>query len=177
MLKLNPLTIKQINRFKSIKRGYISLLIFIILILLSLGAELFVNNRALMVKYNGEFYFPTYGDIITGKTFGLEYEYETDYRELSRVFENRNSGNYVILPVVPYNAFETDPFPGKPKILFIGLAESSHTHAWIDLLNGSALNVRLFSPTPSLLPPANWDIKTYSAQSPYGRQNPETRRI
>lgn len=118
MFNLNPLTVKQIKRFKSIRRGYFSLIVFIILIVFSIFAELFVNNRALLVKYNEKYYFPTYGDIIPGKVFGLDYEYETNYKDLDRIFRSTNSDNYVILPLVPYNAFENDlkdnafpPFP------------------------------------------------------------------
>jgi len=57
-------------------------------------------------------------------------------------------------------AFDVDPYPGSPKILFIGLAQSSHTHAWIDLLSESEFNVRLFG-IPNSVPPANWPVKTY----------------
>ena len=37
--------------------------------------------------------------------------------------------------------FDEDAHPNQPKILFVGLAQSSHTHGWIDLLSDSALNV------------------------------------
>jgi glycosyltransferase involved in cell wall biosynthesis len=57
-------------------------------------------------------------------------------------------------------AFERDPYEGRPKILFVGLSESSHTHAWIDLLDGAPLNVRLFA-LPTGLPPAAWNVRTY----------------
>jgi hypothetical protein len=57
-------------------------------------------------------------------------------------------------------SFDTDEFSGKPKILFIGPGESSHTHSWIDLLNGADFNVRLFS-LPQGSPPSTWPIKTY----------------
>ena len=62
--------------------------------------------------------------------------------------------------------FDTDEFSGKPKILFIGLAESSHTHSWIDLLNGADFNVRLFA-LPYGSPPSDWPIKTYLTE--YGQ--------
>ncbi|HPJ36502.1 MAG TPA: ABC transporter permease subunit [Spirochaetota bacterium] len=108
MFKFNPLTIEKYRRFKSIKRGYYSFIILMVLIILSLFAELFVNNRALLVRYQGHFYFPTYGSIIPGKTFGLGYEYETDYRELKVLFKEKGGDDFVLLPPVPYNAFETD---------------------------------------------------------------------
>ena len=80
MIRFNPLTVEMIKRFKRIRRGYYSFLLLMILILLSLCAELLVNSRALVVKYNGRYYFPTYGAIIPGEKFGLDYEYETNYR-------------------------------------------------------------------------------------------------
>lgn len=117
-MKLNPLTIRKIKRFKSIKRGYYSFVIFVIMLLITLFAELLVNNRALVVHYEGSFYFPTYRHIMTGTTFGLGYEYETNYRDLAVRFQTENDGNWVLLPPVPFNPYETDlktdaypPFP------------------------------------------------------------------
>ena len=45
-----------------------------------------------------------------------------------------------------------DRHPGRPRILFVGLAESTHTHAWIDLLDSAAFNVLVFA-LPSGAPP------------------------
>ena len=56
--------------------------------------------------------------------------------------------------------FGIDPFPGRPRILFIGLGENTHTHSWIDLLEGVSFNVRLFS-MPTGSPPDEWPIPTY----------------
>jgi microcin C transport system permease protein len=117
-MKLNPLTLKKIRRFKSIKRGYYSFIIFCLMILVALSAELLVNSRALMVNYEGQYYFPTYGDLIPGKAFGLDYDYETNYRQLAGQFAEQSSANWVLMPPVPFNAFENDlkkdqfpPFP------------------------------------------------------------------
>ncbi|HKN82631.1 MAG TPA: glycosyltransferase family 4 protein [Pyrinomonadaceae bacterium] len=56
--------------------------------------------------------------------------------------------------------FESDQYPGRPRILFIGLAENSHTYSWIDLLDGAAFNVRLFA-MPTGVPPSDWKTRTY----------------
>jgi hypothetical protein len=56
--------------------------------------------------------------------------------------------------------FDTDPFPGRPRILFVGHGDSSHTHSWIELLEGAEINVRLFS-LPSGAPPQTWPVRTY----------------
>ena len=112
MFQLNPITIKKFRRFRSIKRGYWSAVILIILLLLALFSELFINSKALVVYYNGKLYFPTYSSFIPGTKFGLDYDYETNYRDLDRKFRKENTGNRVIMPVVPYNAFENDIISG-----------------------------------------------------------------
>ena len=121
-MPLNPLTIKKLKRFKSIRRGYYSFILVLLMLLFSLLAELFVNNRALLVFYEGEIYFPTYGKMIPGTTFDLEYRYETNYRELGEISTREGKGNWVLMPPVPYNAFEADlkegeypPFPPSVK--------------------------------------------------------------
>jgi microcin C transport system permease protein len=107
-IKINPLTLKKLKRFRSIRRGYLSLIIILGMISLSLAAELFINNRALVVRYKGHYFFPTYGHIIPGTTFGLDYPYETNYRELKAKFAAEGRSDWVLMPPVPYNAFEND---------------------------------------------------------------------
>jgi microcin C transport system permease protein len=63
--KFDPLTRRKLQRFRSIRRGYVSFLILAIAIVLSFAAELLVNSRALVVRYEGRWYFPTYGAITT----------------------------------------------------------------------------------------------------------------
>jgi microcin C transport system permease protein len=123
-LRLAPQTVKQWKRFRSIKRGYYSLVIIALLLVASVFAELIVNSRALVVKYQGQYYFPTYAQFLPGKTFGLDYDYETNYRELKSALATRGaaaSGDWVLLPPVPFNPFETDfrtdAFPPYPPSL------------------------------------------------------------
>jgi microcin C transport system permease protein len=116
--RLSPQTQKQWRRFRSIKRGYYSLLVIAALLVATLFAELWVNNRALIVQYDGQYYFPTYGAYLPGDTFGLDYQYETNFRELKQKFADEQSSNWVLLPPVPYSAYETDfrtdSFPPYP---------------------------------------------------------------
>ena len=106
--RLDPLTVKQLRRFRSIKRGYWSAVCLVVLLVLSLFSELLVNSRAVVVSYDGDWYFPTYGAFNPGTTFGEDYEYETNYRELAKKFAEPGNSNWVLLPLVPYNAFEND---------------------------------------------------------------------
>ena len=115
---LNPVTKEKFRRFRSVSRGFWSLIILLVLIFICFFAEAFINSRALLVCYKGEFYFPTYGDMIPGKTFGLDYSYETNYRDLKQKMERNGSDGFVIMPPVPYNPYENDlrlneypPFP------------------------------------------------------------------
>ncbi len=115
---MNPQTLKKIRRFKSIKRGYYAFIVISFMIFGSLFAELLVNKRALVVRHDGNWYFPIYGDMIPGIRLGLDYTYETDYRQLQKKFEMESSGNFVLMPPVPYGPYENDlredaypPFP------------------------------------------------------------------
>ena len=105
---LSPLAVKQWRRFRSIKRGYWSAVLLAVCVLLSLGAELLVNSRALVVSYQGEWFFPTYGGFVPGRAFGLDYDHETNYRELKAVFAVRGEGDWLLLPPVAYDALEND---------------------------------------------------------------------
>ncbi len=108
LFQLNPLTARKLRRFQSIRRGYWSLIVFSLMVVASLGAELLVNDRALVVRYEGRLYFPIYGAALPGTTFGLDYAYETDYRDLARRFAAGGDGNRVLMPPVPYGPYSTD---------------------------------------------------------------------
>ncbi len=120
MSVINPATLKKIKRFGSIKRGFFSFIILLVMVLVSFSAEVFINSRAIMVYYHGKLYFPTYTQMIPGSVFGLGYEYETNYKDLKEKF--KNTSNFVVMPSVPYNPYENDlktnsypPFPPSFK--------------------------------------------------------------
>ena len=108
---------KRIKRFKSIKRGYYSLIILISLYILSVCSPLFFNSKAIIVKYNGEYYFPLANSIfsydsIEAKDLG-QFEIkgkkkygEPHYRLLKKQYDEENNGNWVLLPLYPYNPYE-----------------------------------------------------------------------
>lgn len=112
MLALNPETLKKLRRFRQIKRGYYSFLALMFLVFLFVIGELLINNRALIVSYEGELYFPTYTAFHPGTDFGLPYSYETNYRELKARFEEQGGNNWVLLPPVPYSANENHSTTG-----------------------------------------------------------------
>ncbi|HWW77666.1 MAG TPA: glycosyltransferase family 4 protein [Pyrinomonadaceae bacterium] len=71
--------------------------------------------------------------------------------------------------------FPTDPRPGRPRLLFVGHGESSHTHSWIDLLEGADFNVRLFATPSGTAPPDSWPVRTYVTAFTPGPLDPATR--
>jgi len=111
LFRLNPLTVKKLKRFKSIKRGYYSFLFLCFVLLIAAFAEIFVSNRAIIVKYEGEYRFPTYGAVIPGNEFGEDYQYETNYKNLKTKF--KGSANWVLLPLVPYDPYEIEAIEGE----------------------------------------------------------------
>jgi microcin C transport system permease protein len=118
MISLNPVTVQKMKRFRSISRGFWSFVIISSMILFSFFGEVFINSKALVVYYEGQFYFPTYSEMIPGSTFGLEYGYETNYRELKIKLKQEKTSGFVLMPIVPYNPYENDlrlneypPFP------------------------------------------------------------------
>ena len=116
LFKFSPTTQRQIQRFKSIKRGYYSFIIIMLVLFVTCFAELFVNSKALLVKHNGEYYFPTYGSVISAKTFGQNLgtgDEEANYRLLQKQFKEEGGDNYVLMPFVPFGPDEFDKVEGK----------------------------------------------------------------
>ncbi|MGB2149115.1 MAG: hypothetical protein ACPHX6_06085, partial [Cobetia amphilecti] len=56
--RLSPITRRRMAAFRDNRRAWWSLLIFGVLFVLSLGAELIANDRPLLVEYQGETYLP-----------------------------------------------------------------------------------------------------------------------
>jgi microcin C transport system permease protein len=106
-MKLSSVTQRKIAKFRGLRRGYYSFIAFTALLVFAAAAELFINNRALVVQYKNELLFPTYGDVIPGIRFGLEYEYETNYRELQTKLKTSGEG-WVVMPLVPWGQLELD---------------------------------------------------------------------
>ncbi|MGF1732925.1 ABC transporter permease [Photobacterium kasasachensis] len=107
-MRLNPLTLKKIRRFKAIKRGYWSFVVLSLLLVMSLFAELLINSKALVVRYNGEFTFPVFSAVKSGTDYGLGFSNEPDYQAMSLAFSAQGSDNFVLMPIVPWNPYEQD---------------------------------------------------------------------
>jgi microcin C transport system permease protein len=94
------------EKFKSLKRGYYSLLILSFFYFLSFFLPILINNKALVVKYDNQYYFPILTGYISGETFGQNVPGEAKYRLLQNSFIKNRSENWLILPPYPYSPYE-----------------------------------------------------------------------
>ena len=134
--KLDPITRRRLERFRRIKRGWYSLVILLIAMLLSVFASYLAESRALMVWYQGRPYFPTFtyypmsafaqepppawgtGDLETEylrlqREWKLErrlYDQERAQGVAEAALEQRypNHGNRVVMPPIPWDPYQND---------------------------------------------------------------------
>lgn len=107
------------RRFRRNKLGFYSLVIFVVMVLISLAAELVSNDKPLLVRYQGQWYFPvvqTYAET----QFGGDFATPADY--LDPFIEQQLSapGNWALYPPNRYghktlNYFASLPNPAPPS--------------------------------------------------------------
>ena len=66
VIKSESINQKRWKKFKSIKRGYYSFILIIGLYILSFLLPLLINSKALIVQYEGDYYFPAFKDVMPG---------------------------------------------------------------------------------------------------------------
>ena len=114
---ITQLTARRIANFRRNRRGYYSMLIFLVLLVFSLFAEVIANDRPLIVSYQGSLYFPvlkTYPETTFGGTFVTEANYRSPY-----VRKKIETDGWMVWPPIPfsYNTTITDlpgPAPSPP---------------------------------------------------------------
>ncbi len=105
---------RRLQKFKSIRRGYYSFLLVLLAYGISFFLPLLVNNQALLVRYQGRFYFPILR-YYPASRFGQQSFGEPDYRALQKQFRQQHAGNWVLMPPYPYSATESLlDLPGSP---------------------------------------------------------------
>src|SRR5438876_791090 len=98
------------RKFKTIKRGYYAFWILVVTYVLSFFLPVLINNKALLVRYNGKTYVPI-ARFHPASEFGSNEFGEPDYRELKKRLVAEGSG-WVLLPPYPYSAIQ--PLVAKP---------------------------------------------------------------
>ncbi len=87
--------------FKCNRRAYLSLIIFTILFVLSLFAELIANDKPLLVKFDDGYYFPFIASY-PETTFGGDFDTEADYND-EYVAELINNKGYMLRAIIPFH--------------------------------------------------------------------------
>ncbi len=106
------------QRFARNRLGFWSLVLFGVLVVLSLAAELVSNDRPLLVRYQGEFYVPI-AKVYPEKTFGGDFDTATDYHDPFIRQQLAREGNWALFAPNPYgpktiNYFAREPNPSRP---------------------------------------------------------------
>ncbi|WP_418157459.1 ABC transporter permease [Benzoatithermus flavus] len=97
---LSPLGARRLANFKANRRGYVSFVLFLILFGISLFAEVIANDRPLVVRYDGHYYFPVL-KAYPETTFGGFFETEADYSDPA-VQDMIEEKGWIVWPPIPY---------------------------------------------------------------------------
>jgi len=107
------------QRFKQHRLGFCSLVLFVLLVVLSLGAELISNDKPLVARYEGQWYFPVVQDVPETR-FGGDFESATDFLDPFIVQQFDKPGNFALYPPNhshhrTINYFAKAPNPAAPS--------------------------------------------------------------
>jgi len=107
------------RRFKQHRLGYWSLIVLAVLVVLSLAAEVLSNDKPLVVRYQGQWYWPLV-QTLPETTFGGDFETPTDYLDPFIQQQFKQPGNWALYPPNPYhhrtiNYFAKSPNPSAPS--------------------------------------------------------------
>ncbi|MDO8904528.1 ABC transporter permease [Hydrogenophaga sp.] len=108
------------QRFKRNRLGYWSLVIFCVLVVASLFAEVLSNDRPLVVRYEGQTYFPIFQDHAE-TVFGGDFDTATDYLDPFIQEQLSKGDNWALFAPNPYGAntinyFAESPNPAGPTM-------------------------------------------------------------
>jgi microcin C transport system permease protein len=116
--RLTPLNRRRFAVFRRHRRGWWSLWIFVTLFFVTLFTEFIANDRPLLVRYDGQLYYPVFVSY-PETAFGGEFETETTYRDpaVQRLIESKG---WMVWPVIPFGnntvAGDLDvAFPSPPS--------------------------------------------------------------
>ncbi len=114
---MSPIMRARLQRFKANRLGFSCFIVFSIIFILSLGAELIANDKPLLVKYENSFYSPAFKSY-PETTFGGVFETEADYKD-PVVQQLINNNGWGVWPLIEFsyqtpNLDLTVPVPSKP---------------------------------------------------------------
>ncbi|WP_111859896.1 ABC transporter permease [Acinetobacter sp. CFCC 10889] len=114
---MSPIMQARLKRFKNNRLGFGCFILFIIIFILSLGAEFIANDKPLLVKYDEQYYTPVLKKY-PETTFGGVFETEADYRDPA-VQQMIDAKGWAVWPILRYS-YQTPnldlavPLPSPP---------------------------------------------------------------
>lgn len=141
---VSALTKRRISRFMANKRAKYSLIIFLILFIFSLFAEVIANDKPIFLKYNDKFYFP-FIKVYSENEFGGFFESEADYKDPFMIENIKNNG-FAIWPPIRYS-YDTieynlpSPAPTKPTLQNILGTDDKGRDVFARLIYGFRISV------------------------------------
>ena len=100
-MTLSPLNARRWANFRANRRGYYSAILFAILFTLAMGAEFLANNRPLVVRYEGQWFFPVIADY-DETDFGGDLPLAADFKD-PLIAENIARHGFAIWPPIRYD--------------------------------------------------------------------------
>ncbi|MGL1936169.1 MAG: ABC transporter permease [Fibrobacterales bacterium] len=100
-MQISELTKMRWRNFKNIKRAYYSLIVLTLLFVISLGNELLINNKPLILGYEGSLYFPIV-NFYSDETFGGAFRTEANYPKLDTTQSFIQKG-WMLFPIIPFD--------------------------------------------------------------------------
>ena len=104
---MTPITERRIEQFKSNRRGYYSLWMFMFLFVLSLFAEFIANDKPILMSHNDQLWMPVMF-AYTEKELGGELPIEAQYTDPFVQDLVEAGGGWMIWPPVPYTFDRAD---------------------------------------------------------------------
>lgn len=100
------------------KRGKASLFILATIFVLSIFAEFIANDKPIVLKYDGEYFFPIF-KVYTDARFGGDFPTEANYKD-EFIRKNIEADGFMVMPVIEfsYNTVDyelNEPFPAAPS--------------------------------------------------------------
>jgi len=121
---------RRLYNFRSNKRAYVSLYIFLTLFIISLLGELVANEKPLIIQFDGRFYFPIFKTYLE-TDFGGDFEFEVVYHDpfiRGLILEK----GWMIWPIIQYKYDTIDfnldvPTPSPPsRTHWLGTDDRGH---------------------------------------------------
>jgi microcin C transport system permease protein len=107
------------RRFRRNRLGFVSLIIFAVMLVVATLAELVSNDRPLLARYNGEWFMPVFSNPPETR-FGGDFKSPTDWHDPFIQQQFAKPGNFALFTINDYagntvNYFDKVPAPAPPN--------------------------------------------------------------